>query len=95
MLYKLIIVSIGNADFLVLYSTKETNIVDEGDQYRCDLTINVLYVRCIKESTNALDIDMLTNAIERSISQEEGIDVQMSTNNVVNMCDYRSESKLN
>lgn len=95
MLYKLIIVSIGNADFLVLYSTKETNIVDEGDQYRCDLTINVLYVRCIKESTNVLDIDMLTNAIERSISQEEGIDVQMSTNNVVNMCDYRSESKLN
>ena len=48
MLYKLIIVSIGNADFLVLYSTKETNIVDEGDQYRCDLTINVLYIRCIK-----------------------------------------------
>lgn len=95
MLYKLIIVSIGDADFLVLYSTKETNIVDEGDQYRCDLTINVLYVRCIKESTNVLDIDMLTNAIERSISQEEGIDVQMSTNNVVNMCDYRSESKLN
>ena len=95
MLYKLIIVSIGNADFLVLYSTKETNIVDEGDQYRCDLIINVLYVRCIKESTNALDIDMLTNAIERSISQEEGIDVPMGANNVVNMCDYRSESKLN
>lgn len=89
MLYKLIIVSIGNADFLVLYSTKETNIVDEGDQYRCDLIINVLYVRCIKESTNALDIDMLTNAIERSISQEEGIDVPMSANNVVNMGDYR------
>lgn len=89
MLYKLIIVSIGNADFLVLYSTKETNIVDEGDQYRCDLIINVLYVRCIKESTNALDIDMLTNAIERSISQEEGIDVPMGANNVVNMDDYR------
>jgi len=89
MLYKLIIVSIGDADFLVLYSTKETNIVDEGDQYRCDLIINVLYVRCIKESTNALDIDMLTNAIERSISQEEGIDVPMSANNVVNMGDYR------
>ena len=89
MLYKLIIVSIGNADFLVLYSTKETNIVDEGDQYRCDLIINVLYVRCIKESTNALDIDMLTNAIERSISQEEGIDVPMGANNVVNMGDYR------
>jgi len=94
MLYKLIIVSIGDADFLVLYSTKETNIVDEGDQYRCDLTINVLYVRCIKEGTNVLDIDMLNNAIERSISQEEGIDVQMSTNNVVNINDYRSESKL-
>lgn len=89
MLYKLIIVSIGNADFLVLYSTKETNIVDEGVQYRCDLTINVLYVRCIKESTNVLDIDMLTNAIERSISQEEGIDVPMGANNVVNMGDYR------
>ena len=89
MLYKLIIVSIGDADFLVLYSTKETNIVDEGDQYRCDLTINVLYIRCIKESTNALDIDMLTNTIERSISQEEGIDVPMSANNVVNMSDYR------
>lgn len=89
MLYKLIIVSIGNADFLVLYSTKETNIVDEGDQYRCDLTINVLYIRCIKEGTNVLDIDMLTNAIERSISQEEGIDVPMSANNVVNMSDYR------
>lgn len=94
MLYKLIIVSIGDADFLVLYSTEEINIVDEGDQYRCDLTINVLYVSCIKEGTNILDIDMLNNTIERSISQEEGIDVQMSTNNVVNINDYRSESKL-
>ena len=89
MSYKLIIVSIGDADFLVLYSTKETNVVDEGDQYRCDLTINVLYVRCIKESTNILDIDMLNNAIERSISQEEGIDVPMRANNVINMGDYR------
>ena len=32
---------------------------------------------------------MLTNAIERSISQEEGIDVPMGANNVVNMGDYR------
>jgi len=53
-----------------------------------------LYVNCIKEGTNILDIDMLNNTIERSISQEEGIDVQMSTNNVVNINDYRSESKL-